>query len=503
MSSPSLLTCTDLHVSHATSGTVLAGVGLEIARGEVVGLLGPNGAGKSTLLRVVAGIQRPDRGSVVLDGRELTSLPPGRAARAGVAHVSGRNTVFPTLSVADHLRLAIRPSSGTNNSARRFEPALELFPRLRDRLRIDAGSLSGGEQRQLALASAVLSRPTLLLVDELSMNLASGLESSINQMVRDVVERDGAVVVVDQSADAITHLATRVCVLDRGRIDFDGDLDSLADRARSPARFLLHAAGAARRTSAITTREPALELSSVTRRFGGVVAVDDVSVVVERGTVMAVIGPNGAGKTTLADLITGVVAADAGEIRFEGRNVTHLGIGERARLGFGRTFQDPVLFPSLTVQENLAVAHERHLDVREHVASVFALPDARAMEADLADRVGALLDLLDLEPWRHLRPNELSSGTRRAVELAMQLAHQPRLLVLDEPAAGLSEVERDLLPDLLATVRDATDCTTVVVEHHLDLVGSLADTVVVMDRGRIVADGGPDEVLANHLSPVR
>ena len=216
-----------------------------------------------------------------------------------------------------------------------------------------------------------------------------------------------------------------------------------------------------------------LSLEHVTRRFGGVVAVDDVSLAVERGQIAGLIGPNGAGKTTLFNLITRLYRPDSGEIAFEGRSLLRTPPHRVVRRGIARTFQNVELFPTMTVLENVLVgAH------------------ARRGDSDPVD----LLDELGLAAVAQRRAAELPFGTMKRVELARALASAPRLLLLDEPAGGLSHEEVGELGHLLRRVRESFDVTVLLVEHHVSLVMSVADHVHVFDFGRKIAEGPPAEV---------
>jgi branched-chain amino acid transport system ATP-binding protein len=216
-----------------------------------------------------------------------------------------------------------------------------------------------------------------------------------------------------------------------------------------------------------------LSLEHVTRRFGGVVAVDDVSLAVERGQIAGLIGPNGAGKTTLFNLITRLYRPDSGEIAFDGRSLLRTPPHRVVLRGIARTFQNVELFPTMTVLENVLVG--RH---------------ARRGEREPRE----LLDDLGLTAVAHRRAAELSFGTMKRVELARALASGPRLILLDEPAGGLNHEEVDELGHLLRRVRESFDLTVLLVEHHMSLVMSVADHVHVLDFGRKIAAGPPVEV---------
>lgn len=240
---------------------------------------------------------------------------------------------------------------------------------------------------------------------------------------------------------------------------------------------------------------PALAVSGLSVHFGGIRAVSDVDLRVAPREIVGVIGPNGAGKTTLFDLISGFTSADAGRVELGGVDVSGRSAPARARLGLGRSFQDARLFPSLTVEEALAVAMERWLDVRDPFNAMLRLPIQQEAEAATWERVGELLDLMGIEDFRTKFVAELSTGSRRVVDLACVIAHRPSVVLLDEPSSGIAQREAEALAPLLERIRDSLGASLVVIEHDIALVTSVADRLVAMDQGQVVADGLPDEVL--------
>jgi branched-chain amino acid transport system ATP-binding protein len=233
---------------------------------------------------------------------------------------------------------------------------------------------------------------------------------------------------------------------------------------------------------------PVLDVRGVVRRYGGLTAVDDVSLTLGPRERLAVIGPNGAGKTTLFKLIAGEVSTSAGTVAFEGRDVTRWSSRRRARLGIARTFQVSNLFPTLTVADNVTLAAQALRAVRW---SPWPGAGAKAAAAD----VDGVLEKLMLTTRRDVPVESLSHGERRQVEIAMALVVQPRLLLLDEPAAGLSVVERQRLREVLAGLTRSVPY--LLIEHDLTLALGLADRVLCLDNGRTIATGTPDEIRRN------
>jgi branched-chain amino acid transport system ATP-binding protein len=226
-----------------------------------------------------------------------------------------------------------------------------------------------------------------------------------------------------------------------------------------------------------------LEVKNVTRRFGGIVALDDVSFDVEAGHIAGLIGPNGAGKTTLFNVITRVYRPDGGQVLFDGRNLLRTAPHRIVSRGIARTFQNVELFPGMSVLENVLVG--THARTRW-----FAERRARRRAQEALDEVGAG-DLAD-------RPAAgLPFGTLKRVELARALAAEPRLLLLDEPAGGLNHEEVGALGELIRKIRKDHELTVLLVEHHMNLVMSVSDRVEVLDFGKKIAAGSPSEVQRN------
>ena len=506
-----LLLCRDIDV-HYDDVQVLFGVNLEVDEGEIVALLGTNGAGKSTLLKAISGLVQASGGAVVFDGRDMTHTPPDEVAGRGVAVVPGGQGVFTQLSVADNLRLAAwtQRRRGGDVSAD-TEHVLGMFPILRERLDEVAGNLSGGQQQMLTLGMAFIGKPRLLMIDELSLGLAPSVVAQLLEMVRSLRDHGTTVILVEQSVNVALTMADRAYFMEKGEVRFEGPAAELLDRpdllravflrAAAPAAeaAAAAAAGDGHGHSAVGEGPPVLHVREVTRRFGGVRALDGVSFDVRPGEILGFIGPNGAGKTTLFDVISGYTPADSGTIRLrvDGELVdlhdapTHV----RSWRGLGRSFQDGRLFPGLTVDEAIAVALEQHVEVRDPVAATLHLPSVADSEELVHARVDELIELLALGAYRDKFVRELSTGTRRVVDLACVLAQGPSVLLLDEPSSGIAQREAEALAPMLRRVRDELGASLLVIEHDLPLLGSICDRMIALDLGRLVAEGTPAEVV--------
>ena len=483
---------------------ILDAVDFDVREGELVALLGTNGAGKSSLLRAISGIQQASNGAIFIDGDDVTHLPPEMIAARGVTMMPGGHAIFPTLTVKQNLDLAAWMSWRDPERSARAEDVLRRFPQLRDRLSTAAGNLSGGEQQMVALGQALLMRPRLLLIDELSLGLAPKIVESLLETLREINAAGTSVVIVEQSINVALQVAQRAVYMEQGRIRFDGSVEELSRRPDIVHSVFLSstsvspsAAGPARRRADEDEPGHLLEVKDVRLNYGGVQVLNGVNLVLERGTVTGILGPNGAGKTSLFDVITGFAPASSGAIRLGDRDVTTLPPDARARLGLARSYQDVRLFPALTVRENIAVALERHLHSRNAILAAVWSPVTRRSERKAYRRVENLVESLGLEPYASKFLNELSTGTRRIVDIACQLAAQPKLLLLDEPSSGLAQAETEILGPVIGRIVRETGCGVLVIEHDLGLVASVSDRLVAMRLGEVMAEGTPAEVMAD------
>ena len=244
------------------------------------------------------------------------------------------------------------------------------------------------------------------------------------------------------------------------------------------------------------TSTPVLQVHALCKRFGGLNAVSDVSLKVMPGEIVSLIGPNGAGKTTTFNLISGVLPPSSGQILFQGRDVAGLKSSAFARLGIGRTFQNLALFRHGTVVENLLVG--RHIHFRySALESLVFWGRPRREEIAARERVEQIIEFLEIESIRHRPVGSLGYGLRKRVDLGRALAQEPRVLLMDEPMAGMNTEEKEDLARFILDVREARRLPIVLVEHDMGVVMDLADRVVVLDFGRRIAVGTPAEVQAD------
>ncbi len=237
------------------------------------------------------------------------------------------------------------------------------------------------------------------------------------------------------------------------------------------------------------------EIRDLGKHFGGVVAVDHLSLSMSEGEILGMIGPNGAGKTTVFNLISGLYRSTSGQIVFDGKNITGLKPYEITNAGIARTFQNIRLFSNLSIKDNVITAY--------HSSARYNLVDAllhtrrqRKQEKEIESRAFELLDLLGFEDRDELAKN-LPYGHQRRLEIARALATSPRMLLLDEPAAGMNPQERDELAGLILKIKEHFGLTVMLIEHHVEMVSQLAERICVLNFGKPIALGSPTEVLKN------
>ena len=521
-----LLSCKGVDMAYGPV-QILFEVDFEVYPGEIVALLGTNGAGKSTLLKGICGLVRPKAGKVFFKGEDITKLPADVTAKRGISLMPGGKGVFPTLTVDENLRMA---AWLIQHDEERIELAkadvLDLFPVLAERHNQMAGNLSGGEQQMLALGSALMTEPELLMIDELSLGLAPTIVGQLLEVVQQIHDRGTTVVIVEQSVNVALNLAKRAVFMEKGEVRFEGPASDLLERpdilrsvfiagaaSQGAAESALHVDGQKRPARRGRAKQQPEEIDEVSRipddakvvmacrdlvkRFGGITAVDHVDLEVRQGEIVGLIGHNGAGKTTLMDCVSGFLIVDGGRVILRGVDVTDWPPHQRSKGAMGRSFQDALLFPTLTVFETIAVAYERHLASRDMFAAALQLPASYESELEVADVVADLIELMGLDAYRQKLTGELSTGTRRIVDLACILAQDPKVLLLDEPSGGVAQKETEALGPLLRRVQERTGCSILIIEHDMPLLSGLCDRLVALELGGVIAEGTPTQVL-NH-----
>ncbi|TMC48458.1 MAG: MFS transporter [Chloroflexi bacterium] len=530
LASTALLCCRGVDAGYG-GVQVLFGVDFEIDEGEMVALLGTNGAGKSTFMRAITGLVQPTDGAISLAGRDITHADPMACARLGIMAIPGGRGIFPTLSVADNLKVAtwlVRKDRAHSDEA--VQRVVGHFPVLRERWHTLAGDLSGGEQQMLSLAQAFIAEPRLLLIDELSLGLAPVILAKLVDILRAINARGTTIIIVEQSVNVALELAQRAVFMEKGQVRFAGPTVELLHRPDIlRAVFLQGAAAGERQLASSRDATPGtgnahlegpggngrvthagehrpvdasehpicLSADALTKHYGGVTAVDGVSFDLHEHEILGIIGPNGAGKTTLFDLISGFARPDGGHVVLRSRDVTRGGAVRRAMAGLGRSFQDARLWPGLTVAECLAVALHREGEIEAALPALLGVPRVADSELAVHERVDELIETMNLDAYRNKFVSELSTGTRRIVELGCLIAHRPSVLLLDEPSSGIAQREAEALGPLLEGIRRRLECAILIIEHDIPLVSGLAARLIALDLGAVVAEGRPADVLCD------
>jgi branched-chain amino acid transport system ATP-binding protein len=359
---------------------------------------------------------------------------------------------------------------------------------------------------------ALVNEPKLLMIDELSLGLAPTIVGDLIEVVHEVNRAGVTVIVVEQSINVALTLARRAVFMEKGEFRFTGPTSALLDRP-DILRSVFIAGGApdaepaggsraATDTAATPDRTPpgpeapvVLRCDGVVKRFGGISALAGIDIELREGEILGLIGQNGAGKTTLFDCISGYHTIDQGRVAMLGYDITAWEPHERARFRLGRSFQEAMLYPTLTVRETIATALERHLENIDIFAASLAAPASYESEIKAWQRVEELIELMNLGAFRDKLVGELSTGSRRIVELACILAQEPAVLLLDEPSGGVAQKETEALGPLLRQVQQATECSILVIEHDMPLLTSLCDRMYCFELGAVIAEGTPGEVL--------
>ena len=507
--SADLLRVDNLHVTYARSVKALRGVSLHVPRGKVVAVLGNNGAGKSTLLRAISGTLPSERGAIdsgtiELSGERIAGHSASDIVHRGILQVPEGRRVFADLTVEENLRAGglAAPDSSTRAKAR--ADVFEMFPILSDRSRQHAGLLSGGEQQMLAIGRALMGNPQLLLLDEPSLGLAPLIVEQIGDVITEINSRGTSVVLVEQNASMALRVADLAFVLEVGEVTLSGPAKELAETDEVRHRYL--GMGVERETVRVreddSSTQPEgpvsdnvheLRVSDVTVRFGGITAMTDVSFTVRPGSMHALIGPNGAGKSTCLNVLSGVYTVSKGSVHYGDIDVTKLRSHQIAKLGVSRTFQNIALSASETVLDNLLVARHAHMRTG-FFSAAFRLPRARREAGEHEAFVVQFADMLGLTGSLQLPVSELPYGDRKRVELARALCAEPGLLLLDEPVAGMNYNESAAMEEAIGTVQQRLGISILLVEHDMGFVMGLAERVTVLDFGRCIADGTPDEI---------
>ena len=505
MSAP-LLALDKVEVVYKSTITAVQGVTLAVAPGQIVVVLGTNGAGKTTLLRAISGFlglddARVTEGAIAFKGSRIENRPPHAVTRLGIALVPERDKVFPNLTVAENLIAPVAHGLGTAERRRREAMVYQFFPQLANLRGRIGGLLSGGERQMLALGSAIVCRPELLLVDELSLGLAPVIVEDLMRRVVEIRRELGiSVLMVEQSAAAALEICDYGYVLENGRVVLDGDGARLRGHRDIQEFYLGQVAAASAAATAPSSNTAAagggmaeLNVERLTLSFGGLAVLNQVSFAIEAGELFALIGPNGAGKTSVLNCISGIYRGQ-GRVDFRSTDISGLSPHEIARLGLARTFQHGELFPQMTVLDNLLTGRHARIGTNA-LAEMFFLPAVRRAEEQHRGAVERILEFVELERYRHAPVAGLPFGIQKIVGFARALALEPALMMLDEPSAGLNRDEREDLARFILRIKHELGIAMIWIEHDMQMVADLADRIHVLNYGRTLAEGAPGDVL--------
>ena len=451
---------------------------LSIAGGEILGLIGPNGSGKSTVMKLIMGIERPNAGSVKIDGEEVAGLPSHQIARKGVGIVFQHSRPLHRQTVLENIKLALLPDSLLQlfAAAHIEERAHEIARRVHLHHVINRlpGTLPFADLRRLELARAIARNPKVVLVDEPFAGLTAPEVADFSNLIASFRKDGHAVLLVDHNVRGVANLSDRVLAMYLGEFITEGSADHVMRNETVRRVYLGGALQHHDRATPVNTADELLRVENLSVFYGKAQALDDVSLTVAKGEFVSVVGLNGAGKTTLFNAISALVPS-TGVVAFDGGDLNGRSAGQIARAGIVQCPESRELFGDMSVRENL--------DLGGH-----HLPDEEAKKQ---------LDwLLDLFPILKSRAGQaartLSGGEQQMLTIARALMMKPRLLILDEPTLGLAPVILEQLSKALEVLRQTTDITVLLGEQNVTFALPHADRVYVLEHGRFIWEGPPE-----------
>ena len=453
-------------------------IGFSIAAGEILGLIGPNGSGKSTAMKLIMGIEKPNAGSVRIDGQEVAGWPSHRIARHGVGMVFQHSRPLARQTVLENIKIALLPdsllrltaASHVDGRAREIAERVGLGRVMHRR----PGTLPFADLRRMELARAIARNPKVVLVDEPFAGLTASEVTDFSRLIAEFRADGHAVLLVDHNVKGVAALVDRVFAMYLGERVAEGSAAAvMADE--TVRRVYLGGdinAGAAREVR-VATGDPVLKVTDLSVFYGKAQALDRVSLEVRPHEFVSVVGINGAGKTTLFNAISALVPYQ-GQVDWEGRSLAGLSGAAVARRGIVQVPETRELFGDMSVRENL---------------------DLGGMHLSAAERATQMQWLFDLLPILKSRQAQaartLSGGEQQMLTIARALMMKPRLLVLDEPTLGLAPVILEQLSRAMETLRRETPITVLLGEQNVTFALPNADRVYVLEHGRITWEGSP------------
>ena len=480
----SVLDVAGLH-KHFGGIRAIEGASLTVRKGEIHALIGPNGAGKTTLFNVVSGMFSADGGTVSLGGIEIQGEAPYRICRQGLARSFQITNLFRGLTIYENLRLSVQARHPARYNAWRD---VDSYPQIHAETaelvkflgvegieEILGGDLSYGGQRLVDLGIALGSKPRMLLLDEPLAGLSAAERERVCTLVKQVATGI-PVLIVEHDVDRVLGFSRVVTVMNQGEVLMSGTPEEVRADRRVQAVYTGTGARAiaARRGQKALDEKPLLKLDRVNAFYGKSHILNDATLDVREGEIVALLGRNGAGKTTLLKTLNGLVRAASGRIEFDRREITALPAPDIARLGIGYVPQGRGLFAGMTVAENLALGR-------------LARPQGREAEGVVWSEERIFEYFPRLRERMHVAADYLSGGEQQMAAVARALSGNVKLLLLDEPFEGLAPAIVQELFQVFDRLRG--QASIVIVEHNLDLVLALADRVFALERGAVFHSG--------------
>jgi len=456
-------------------------ISFAVKAGEILGLIGPNGSGKSTVMKCIMGIEKPNAGSVLIDGVNVAGWPTHRIARLGVGLVFQHSHPLQRQTILEHIKLALLPDSllmlvADHGVTKRAEEIAERvgLSRVRNRL---PRTLPFADLRRLELAKAIARNPKVVLVDEPFAGLTSAEVADFSDLIASFRADGHAVLLVDHNVKGVAALVDRVKAMYLGEHVAEGTAEEVMTNETVRRVYLGGKIETASRPERKATGgTPLLAVNDVGVLYGKATALENISIRVDEGEFVSVVGLNGAGKTTLFNAISGLVPY-SGTIQWKGQALSGMTAGGIARMGIVQCPETRELFGDMSVRENLELGGQ-HLSV-----------------ADAAVQLAWLFGLFPrLKERERQTARTLSGGEQQMLAIARALMMRPKLLVLDEPTLGLAPVILEQLSKALETLRQTTDITVLLGEQNVTFALPHADRVYVLEHSRVVWEGAPDRL---------